>query len=113
MKPSDRLAAAIVCLSWYEASISRLLWNDIILVLDNSMEDVAQVFKHTRKPIQHVRIKVNLYNIVYDEIVLKVEVNYSIPHYTLSYALLFNRMLVLHQVVQKYLVFGITSVLVF
>ena len=65
LKPSDRLAAATTCLSFYEASLSRLLWNDIVLVLDNSIEDVLyHIFKQTRKPIQHVRIKVNLFSLL-------------------------------------------------
>nr|CAH0107307.1 unnamed protein product [Daphnia galeata] len=57
LKPSDRLVAAMVCLSWYEASMKGSLWNDISLTLENSLDEVARIFQFTGKPVHHVRIK--------------------------------------------------------
>ena len=60
LSPSDRLIASVVCRAWYEASLTKKNWKDISLTLENSLDDAAYVLRFTRKPVQHVRIKVGL-----------------------------------------------------
>ncbi|EFX84856.1 hypothetical protein DAPPUDRAFT_99207 [Daphnia pulex] len=57
LKPSDRLVATTVCLSWYEASLTFSLWKDVVVTMENSLDEAAAICQFTRKPIQHVRIK--------------------------------------------------------
>lgn len=52
------MVASTVCLSWYEASLASNLWKDVALSIENSMDDASSIFKLTRKPFQHVKIKV-------------------------------------------------------
>lgn len=57
---SDRLVASTVCLSWYEASLASSFWKNVALVIENSIDDASVSLKSTRKPFQHVKIKVGL-----------------------------------------------------